>query len=38
MEAPADRMAVLEIRLEPGRESISDCAFFAGGSFGTLDA
>ena len=31
-------MAVLEIREEPGRASMIDCAFFDGSSVGTLDA
>jgi len=37
-EAPAERMAVLEIRDEPGRASMIDWAFLAGSSAGTLDA
>ena len=37
-EAPTDKMAVLEIKEEPGRASIIDCAFFDGSSAGTLDA
>jgi hypothetical protein len=36
--APADKMAVLETRLLPGRESRIDSAFFLGSSEGTLEA
>jgi hypothetical protein len=35
---PAERIAVFEIRLLPGRASIRDWAFFLGSSEGTLDA
>ena len=37
-EAPPETIAVLEIRLLPGRASIRASAFFAGGSLGTLEA
>ncbi len=37
-EAPTDKMAVLEIKEEPGRASTIDCAFFDGSSVGTLEA
>lgn len=37
-EAPTDKMAVLEIKEEPGRASMIDCAFFDGSCVGTLDA
>ncbi len=37
-EAPAERMAVLEIKDEPGKASIIDCALLEGSSAGTLDA
>ena len=37
-EAPPERMAVLDIKDEPGRASMIDCAFFAGDSCGTLEA
>ncbi len=36
--APAERMAVLEIKELPGRESRMDWAFLAGSSAGTLEA
>ncbi len=40
MESPAvaERIAVLEIREDPGKESMMDCAFLAGSSAGTLEA
>ena len=37
-EAPTDKIAVLDIKEEPGRASMMDCAFFDGSSVGTLDA
>ena len=36
--APAERIAVLEIKELPGRESRMDWAFLAGSSAGTLEA
>lgn len=36
--APAERMAVFEMREFPGRESSSDCALVLGSSLGTLEA
>ncbi len=36
--APAERMAVFEIKELPGRESRMDWAFLAGSSAGTLEA
>ena len=36
--APAERIAVLDTRLLPGRDSIMDWAFFFGSSAGTFEA
>ena len=36
--APAERIAVFDIKLLPGRESMIDCALLFGSSVGTFEA